>query len=179
MAKINWKKIHRFQENKDWCGPAIIQMVLKAVGFRKSQKEIAKDVYIKWWGTTQQMLIAYLSRFFKNIRYKRNSSIADISRNLNKGYIVIVNWWDDLDASDADGHYTIVSKYDSKNKMLTMLDSSNSRQGIWKMSSKDFKDRWYDALDVHGDNWIDGWMLWIDVNSRLKKPRTDSIIRTG
>ena len=177
MAKINWQKIHRFQENKDWCGPAIIQMVLKAAGFRKSQKAIAKDVYIKWWGTTQQILIAYLSRYFKNVRYKRNSSLADISRKLNKGSIVIANWWDDLDDSDADGHYTIVAKYDKRKQMLSMIDPSNTRSGIWEMNAKDFKGRWYAALDVHGDNWIDGWILWVDIKSRLRKPRTDSIIR--
>ena len=33
------------QEKSGWCGPAVIQMALLAGGIKKSQKDIAKEVY--------------------------------------------------------------------------------------------------------------------------------------
>ena len=164
---ISWNKIHRFQEKPGWCGPAVIQMILRACGIKKSQKEIAKDVYKPWWGTDQQLMFAYLSRFFGRIRSKENAVLSEVEKHLKKGHIVIVDWWDDLDADDPDGHYTLVIDYDKEAKKIKMADPSNARQGIWAMDSKEFNDRWYDTLDVHGKKWVDGWMLWIEPSSKL------------
>lgn len=161
-----WKKIHRFQEKKGWCGPAVIQMVLSACGIKLTQGEISRDVYKSWWGTTPQMMLAYLSRFFKIVNYKRNSKISDISYHLNKDHIVVVDWWDDLDV-EPDGHYSVVVDYDKKTKEVLLADPSRSRKGIWKINAKEFNSKWWDTLDIHGRTWIDGWMLWIDPSSKI------------
>ena len=142
-------------------------MVLLASGIKKCQKEIAKDVYKEWWGTDQQLLFAYLSRFFGNIEFKENAFLSDIENHLKKGHLVVINWWDDLDDGEEDGHYTLAIGYDKKAKKIKMADPSNARKGIWTMDSKEFNDRWYDTLDVHGKKWIDGWMLWVDPSSKL------------
>lgn len=163
----DWKKYHRFQEKPGWCGPAVIQMVLLKCGIKKTQKEIARDVYKSWWGTPQQMILAYLSRFFKIVNYKHNATFADISFHLNKGNIVILDWWDDFEEDIAEGHYSIATAYDNKLRALTLADPSCDRPGIWTVSDKEFRSKWYDTLDVYDRTWIEGWMLWTDPKSKI------------
>ena len=161
-----WQKIHRFQEKGGWCGPAVVQMVLASCGIKKTQAKIAKDIYKPWWGSNQQMLLAYLSRYFKVVNYKQNSKTTDISFHLKKGHILVVNWWDDLDVSP-DGHYSLVIDYIKKTKELVLADPSRSRKGIWKIKAKEFSSKWWDTLDIHGRTWVDGWLLWVDPASKI------------
>lgn len=160
-----WKKYHRYQRKPGFCGPAAIQIVLAKAGIRKSQHEIARYVYKEWWGTAQQMILAYLSKFFKIVNYKHDATFADITFHLNKGNIIVVNWWDDFDENEQGGHYSVVGDYDSKLGALTLVDPSNERPGIWTISENEFRDKWYDTLDVHDRTWIAGWMLWVDPKS--------------
>ena len=164
---IKWQKFHKFQEKPGWCGPAVIQMILAAAGIEKSQTEIAKNVYKQWWGTPQQIIMAYLSKFFKTVNYKQNATFKDISFHLKKGNFIIVNWWDDLDINYPGGHYSIVGGYDGRKKTITLVDPSNTRQGIWERNSLEFNRKWYDTLDVHDRTWIEGWMLWVDPKSKI------------
>jgi hypothetical protein len=166
-TSASWKKYHRFQEKPGWCGPAVIQMVLLKCGIKKTQGEISRDVYKNWWGTPQQMILAYLSRFFKIVNYKQNATLKDVSFHLNKGNIVILDWWDDFEEDSAGGHYSIAINYDSKLRALTLADPSNDRPGIWTVADKEFNLKWYDTLDVHDRTWIEGWMLWIDPKSKI------------
>ena len=170
MEKINfWKKFHKFQNKPGLCGPAVIEMILLASGIKKSQSEIARSVYKEWWGTSQQLILAYLSKFFKIVNYKHNATFKDVSFHLNKGHFVVVNWWDDLDTeSSAGGHYSIIAGYDHKLRALTLVDPSNDRPGIWTMADKEFNKKWYDTLDVHDRTWIEGWMLWFDPKSKIE-----------
>jgi len=164
-----WKKHHSFQEKSAWCGPATIQMVLASSGIVKSQKEIAGEVLKDWWGTDHRIMLAYLSRFYTSLNYKENATIRDISNHLKKKHIVILDWWDDLSSGNPDGHYSLAVKLNSKNKLLTLADPSNERDGVWSIKSKEFKDRWYDSLDVRNKIWIEGFMLWIDPKSKITK----------
>lgn len=164
----DWKKFHKFQEKPGWCGPAVIQMALLASGIVKTQEEIAKDVYQEWWGTTHQIMIAYLSRFFKQVSYKQDSTIEDVSQQLEKGYVVILDWWDDIDKEDEPGgHYSIVGEYDQTQNELTLVDPSNGRGGIWNINWEEFSKNWYDTLDVQNQIRINGWMLWVDPASKI------------
>ncbi|OGM56816.1 hypothetical protein A3A50_03800 [Candidatus Woesebacteria bacterium RIFCSPLOWO2_01_FULL_38_20] len=168
MIKKEYSRILRYQQEDGWCGPAVVQMALAVGRIRKTQKAVAKDIYQPWWGTTQQAIHAYLSKYFSRLNSKNNSKISDILYHLNKDHAIIVNWWDDIntDPDDADGHYCLILDYDQKNRKLVLADPSE-RRGIWKMGRKDFNDRWYDAIDLAGKKWIDGWMLWIDPTSRI------------
>lgn len=168
MDKVKfWKKFHKFQEKPGWCGPAVIQMVLASVEIEKSQDEIAKAVYKKWWGTNQQIMLAYLSKFFKIVNYKHNATFKDVSLHLTKGNYVILDWWDNFDEATQEGHYSVAVDYDHKLKALMLADPSNDRPGIWTISDKEFNKKWYDTLDVHNRTWIDGWMLWVDPKSKI------------
>lgn len=162
----DWKKIHKFQKKGAWCGPAVIQMALSVAGIEKKQENIAEDVYQSWWGTTQQIMIAYLSRFFKELNYIENASLDDVSSHLGKGHIVIVNWWDDLDKDDPPGgHYSIVGEY--KPGVVTLVDPSNGREGVWNIAQAEFEKKWFDTLDVRDQIKINHWMLWIDPASKI------------
>ena len=167
MRVASWKSVHRFQEKSGWCGPAIIQMALSRVHLEKSQEEIAHDVYKNWWGTSYSLMVAYLSRFFRRVKFKSNATIQDLKRLVDNGNIVIVDWWDDLDAEDPDGHYCIVANVSREKKTIRLVDPTNARKGIWEIKIKDFRDRWYDYLDVHGSTWVDGLLIWIDPKSKI------------
>lgn len=163
-----WKKIHKFQEKPGWCGPAVIQMALEAGGINKTQSEISKDVYKPWWGTTQQIMLAYLSRFFKVVNYKHDATFKDVSTHLKLGHIVILDWWDNIDEKQSEGgHYSIAINYDHKLRAVTLADPSNERPGIWTIADSEFNKKWYDTLDVHNRTWIDGYMLWVDLASKI------------
>src|SRR3989304_4687645 len=107
ISLSRWKKIHKFQEKPGWCGPAVIQMALQAAGIKQKQSVIAKAVNKPWWGTNQQIMLAYLSKFFKVVNYKHNAKAADISKHLKLGHVVILDWWDKLDEESPEGHYSI------------------------------------------------------------------------
>jgi len=155
-----------FQENPGWCGPAVIQMVLLASGISKTQAEIAKDVYLPWWGTTGPAILAYLSQFFKTVNYQEKSSLDDLSSHLKMGHIVILDWWDDLDKNESPGgHYSIVDKYE--NDTLTLIDPSNSRSGVWTVNGTEFVKKWFDTLDIRDEVKLSGWMLWLDPASKI------------
>lgn len=140
-------------------------MALACAGVKKSQTEIAENVYHSWWGTTQQSMLAYLSQYFENLNFLENAEISDIEAHLNKSHIVIVNWWDDLDPKDAEGHYGIAVDYDGKNNKITLADPSEGR-GIWEINIKEFEEKWFDFLDVDKKIKIKRWMLWIDPVSK-------------
>ncbi|OGM15022.1 hypothetical protein A3D84_02000 [Candidatus Woesebacteria bacterium RIFCSPHIGHO2_02_FULL_42_20] len=167
MKQTDWQKIFRWQQKSDWCGPAVIQMVLAAGGIRATQAKIAKDVFLPWWGVTQQAIYAYLSKYFKSLNFKSNGTIADLTKRLKEGKVIIVNWWDDLEGlDDEDGHYTLLLDVDKKNKKVVLADPSEGR-GIWKMDIKKFRNHWYDSLDLHRKKWVEGWMLWVDPESKI------------
>lgn len=166
LNKNFWQKIHREQEKSGWCGVAIIQMLLEASGIEKSQKEIKKDVYLEWLGVDPYVMTAYLARFFKNLGYKEQATIADIERQLKLGRLVVVDWWDDLDPADPEGHYCLVSALDKNKGILTFLDPSEGR-GIWDFSLSEFKKRWYDYIDVNYKLKLKGFLLWLDPRSKI------------
>lgn len=161
---MDWVNIYREQKESGWCGPAVIQMALIAGGIKKPQSVIAKETYHAWWGTTQQTILAYISQYFSNLGVSENSTISSLLQHLEKGRVIIVNWWDNIDPADAEGHYSVVSEV--KENKITLLDPSAGR-GIWKIDRKKFETNWYDYLDVNKKIKLSGWMLWVDPNSKV------------
>jgi hypothetical protein len=169
MGGIDWKKIHRFEEKRGWCGPATIQMILAAAGIEKPQEEIAKFVDLDWWGTTQNITVAYLSKFFDNLGFEQDASVKDIENHLKKGHLVIVDWWDNLDEGKPEGHYSLAGGIDREKKTITLVDPYPQRKGIWEMSIREFEDRWFDTLDVRDRIRINSFLIWVDPSSVAKK----------
>lgn len=152
------------QEQSGWCGPAVIQMVLKAAGIDNQQKEIANKVYLRWWGTTQDAMIAYLSQYFKEMGSSQNLGIKEAKKHLSLGRIVVVDWWNDLDGSDEpDGHYSVLL-FISPDNILTLADPSCDG-GFRKIAAKDFIRRWYDYKDFNCNIKSQRWLLWVNPKS--------------
>ena len=163
-----WQQYHKYQEQEGWCGVGVVQMaILAGAGVYVAQKEIAKDIFIPWWGTPQQLMLAYLSRYFEKVNYKHGSTIRDISFHLDKGHICIVNFWDNfLDGEEGDGHYSIVAV--CKKGFITLIDPSQEREGIWTMATKRFNPHWYDTIETQDKLYVEGWLLWVNPESRIK-----------
>jgi ABC-type bacteriocin/lantibiotic exporter with double-glycine peptidase domain len=165
-TKEFWQQHHKFQEENGWCGVACIQMALASAEIDVSQKEIAHYTYKDWWGAPQQLVLAYLSKYFRRVNYKHSATIRDISFHLNSNHIAMVNFWDNFaNSKDGDGHYAIVAE--CKKGLITLADPSGERTGIWSTTTKDFKPHWYDTIETQNKLYIAGWLLWIDSESRV------------
>jgi hypothetical protein len=164
-----WTQLYHPQEQSSWCGVSVTQMTLLAAGIEKSQAEIAKFICKNWFGTPSTLMLAYLSKFFKIVNYKAGSDFRDLSFHLKKDHVVIVNWWDDIDnENESDGgHYSIIGNYDGKKRLITIVDPCEHR-GIWNISTKEFRKKWYDYLDMNNRLYVTGWMSWIDLNSKIE-----------
>ena len=148
---------------------ACVQMaILAGTGVLVPQNEIAKDIYLDWWGSPQQLVLAYLSRYFKKVNYKHSATIRDIAFHLNQREdICIVNFWDDfLDGEIGDGHYSVVAE--CRKGIITLIDPSQERDGIWSLSTRVFNAHWYDTIETQGKLYVAGWLLWINPESRIK-----------
>jgi hypothetical protein len=163
---IDWTKYLYYQEKDGYCGVAVIQMILARAGIEKTQKEIAKDVYLEFWGVSRQIMLAYLSLYFKVVNYRDNSKTGDISLHLKKDHAIVVNWWDEGEDGSGDGHYSIVSNYNPVKRILTLLDPSGERSGFWDIKYSDFEHKWWDSLVIDNKIWSTGWMLWVDFKSK-------------
>jgi hypothetical protein len=163
---IDWSNFHNYQEKDGYCGVAVIQSILAAAGINKTQKEIAKDVYLKFWGVGRQIMLAYLSLFFKIVNYRDNSQIGDVIPHLRKNHAIVLNWWDDIESGYEDGHYSILADYDPKSKLVSLVDPSTCRDGFWKINYSKFKHKWWDGLTTDNKIWSTGWFLWCDINSK-------------
>ena len=165
---IDWTEHHRFQEKDGYCGVAVIQMILANSGIEKTQEEIASDVYLKFWGVGRQIMLAYLSQYFKVTNYKDGSTITDVSCHLKKNHAVVLNWWNISDDGMEDGHYSIAADYSPSTKMLKLADPSNERCGLWEVKYSEFRHLWFDTLTLDNKIWSTGWMLWVDPKSKRR-----------
>ena len=119
------------------------------------------------FGTTQQSLFAYLSKFFGKIGFREGARFRHVRYHLSRGHIVIVNWWDDLEENDGDdGHYTLIHSIRPDGSSIRMIDPTEDR-GIWNMKTRAFLKRWYDYLDVQNSKRLDRWFMWIDPGSKI------------
>lgn len=162
MADIDWREHHRFMSREGLCGPTTIWMVLSACKIRRPLWFISIYTWKWWWGCPSQLVIGFLSRYFSLVNFKTNAKIGDIAHHIKVGHIVIINWWD----KDG-GHYSIVSNYERG--WLTIVDSSRERDWQYLMSTKEFKDKWFDTLDISDTLYHVGLMIWIDPKSKRGK----------
>jgi ABC-type bacteriocin/lantibiotic exporter with double-glycine peptidase domain len=163
-----WQKHHKYQSFSGWCGVAVVQMVLFACDINRPQWLIAKDILKSWWGVSHQLMLAYLSMYFKLVNYKNSATLKDIRYHLDNGHIVVVNWWDNIeDETVGDGHYSIVAEY--HNKKITLVDPSKERNGFCELSSSEFLSHWYDYVDTRNKTYVAGWMLWVKPESKITK----------
>lgn len=161
---IDWSKYHRYMSKEGLCGPYTVQMVLSACGIKKSIREISKHIYKEFYGSPYILIVAYLKKFFVITNYRTGASISGISAHLRAGHILIINFWDEDEDGNGDGHYAIISGYE--NKVLTFVDSSKERDWTYGMTTKEFKKIWYDCLVDDNTLWHENLLIWVDPKSK-------------
>jgi hypothetical protein len=115
-------------------------------------------------------MVAYLSKYFSVVNYKTGASSRDLREHIAKGHAVVLNFWDDFDGSEGDGHYSILGDY--QKRILTLVDPSGERGAFWKISYKEFKNKWFDTLTLDNRLWLSGWMMWVDLNTKRETNET-------
>lgn len=126
-----------FRQTPGLCGPASLKIVMDYYGISVSERKIAKAA-----GATKEKGVSFdglarAAKHFKfNVFYKKNSSLDDIEKFINKKIPVIVDWF-----LEDDGHYSVVSGIDRKNILL--MDPSLDK-GKRKISREDFLRVWFD-----------------------------------
>src|SRR3989344_5023288 len=128
--------VHRFQENDHYCGPAVVQMVLKRFGTELTQQEIAKELEIDMVvGTSAKEL----EKFFKQrgfvVDRKNNAEWGDLAVSLAKG-TVIVGYVE----REGDPHYALVRSVSED----TIIIADPWHGDNYSLSKTEFEERWKD-----------------------------------
>lgn len=172
-----WREIHQRQKESGWCAAASIYLILKYAQKLSENKgknvklpteeEIYKAVNIDWFGSTNGISVAYLSRFFSDMGQKTNASFDDLFDHLKKENIIIVDWTDDSPPPPPEGHYCILAGYDKNKNMLTFVDTSRDGRDIWECSASEFDKKWFDheGMQEQNDLKVNRWFMWINPKS--------------
>lgn len=138
-----------YQHSESTCGPASLKMVFDFFGLKFREKELARKAQTLKSGTKHASLIetARKNGFYCYIHDK--SSINHIKHFIDVGLPVIVNY---IEPSGNEGHYAVVIGY-GRNKII-LNDPWNGKK--FKMSYKDFKERWHDS---HKNHSYYGWLM--------------------
>lgn len=160
-------QVRRIQQiSEHHCGPAVIQMLLNALGVFSTQEEITRragaETTIDELGTRIDQLaqaskvIAPQMQFW----YKYHASLDDIRYLLRRGYAVAVEWQglfyqseeeeqEEAEEGDDHGHYSIITYIDDENHLLIIVDPYKDFAGqdrIFEISK--FLPRWWDINEV-------------------------------
>jgi ATP-binding cassette, subfamily C, bacteriocin exporter len=126
------------QKNKWYCGPASVKMVLDSYGIIKSQDEIGNLLSVKECnGCDIPLNLGKFSRLGLEAKYKKNSSLKEVEKLLNKNVFPILYW----NRRKLGGHYSVFAKI--KNGKVYIADPGNSHN-IVSFSKKRFLERWKD-----------------------------------
>ena len=144
-------KYHPQQEDYS-CGPACLRMIFNHLGKEYSEeKMIALCKTMPKTGTSHEKIIEVLKNEEIAFFTKTNSSIKQLISLIDKSFPVIVNYYDD---ESNEGHYSIVSGYDKKEKKIIMADpyKGNDYEVEWSK----FRKLWH-----NGNNTSKKWILVI------------------
>lgn len=162
------------QISEDHCGPAVIQMLLGAIGLDFTQEEITSAAgaaeTIEEFGTTVDQLgkavtvLAPRAQFW----YKFHASLDDVRYILDQGFPVGVEWQglfydsEEEEAAEAEddhdfGHYSIISHMDDELQQLIIVDPYKDFVKQDRIIEYDFfQRRWWDLNDIR-DSYSRQW----------------------
>ncbi len=150
------------------CGPAVLEMLLDAVGVQTSQSAITRaagiERVIQERGARIDQLALACSKIAPDMAfwYKYHASLDDILHVLDRGYIVAVEWQgifyqslseqEKHDDNDT-GHYSIITHYDPLRQSLIIVDPYKefvNQDRILDVPT--FLNRWWDVNEIELDN---------------------------
>ncbi len=125
-----------FQENDHYCGPAVVQMVLKSFGIEAAQTEIAKELETDMVVGTSA---AELQKFFEKrgfvVERKNNAKWENIAEASKRGAAII-----GYIEPEGDPHYALVRSVDEGG--IVLRDPTHGDNFILEKSN--FLERWRD-----------------------------------
>ncbi|MEI7718366.1 MAG: cysteine peptidase family C39 domain-containing protein [archaeon] len=126
------------QQNKWYCGPASVKMVLDSYGILKTQREIGKVLSAtKEDGCDIPNNLGAFETFGVKAKYKKNSSLKIVGELIKKGIYPILYW----NRKNSGGHYSVFTGIDEKR--VYIADPGNTKR-IISFTRERFLERWKD-----------------------------------
>ena len=137
------------QRTNYYCGPAVLQMILKAHGVRLTQDTIALEAKTtREYGTKTEDMVRFLRGKGFVVVDGNGKTIADIERALARGDIVIVCYMErHLDW----GHYSSVAGIE--HGRIDLLDPAEKDGSGLPFPLDEFESRWRDPAFTKTDHW--------------------------
>ncbi len=140
------------------CGPAVLEMLIRFLGFNVTQEEIVDSINVASKLDTHGVTVAELGEatriLFPNLQFwfKEHSNTADLNNIINKyKYPVAIEWQGIfLEYSDDDnGHYSIVTHIDlDKNSLLIFDPYPPFAKSDRKFQITQVEPRWWEINEV-------------------------------
>ncbi|MDB5225501.1 MAG: hypothetical protein JWL87_453 [Candidatus Adlerbacteria bacterium] len=139
------------QENEGYCGPAVLQMALAALGTDLSQKELAEEAYTPLndpdHGTEVADMVRVLEAHGARVQAQNGTALADVAAALEAGKIAVIAF---TERHYGWGHYSIIKKIDATH--VHLLDPDEDSGGE-PMAREEFESRWQDPKHTKTDHW--------------------------
>ena len=137
------------QRTGAYCGPAVMQMILRTHGMKATQDALAREAKtVHETGTSIANVVKTLRKHGFTVDAAHGRSVADLKRALIRGWIVIVCFTER--ASD-EGHYAIVLGF--KGKHIVLHDPAQHLGKHAPFTIKEFETRWKDRLFTRSRRW--------------------------
>lgn len=126
------------QQNKGYCGPASVKMILDNYGITKTQNEIGEILgATKNEGVNIPSKLKVFNKLGLKAKYKKNSSLGEVGSFLKQGIHPILYW----NRRNLGGHYSVFVGVDKKR--VYVADPGNTKR-IISLTRERFLERWRD-----------------------------------
>lgn len=133
-------KIKPIKQTKGYCGPACMKIIMDPCGINRSQNYWAKQTKTnRKNGCSEKEMVRVAEKLGFKSYIKHKSTIKELRDLLNKGSMIIVDWFSPEEA----GHYSVVAGFEG-NKIL-LADPHFGK--IVRHDIKWFEERWFDVIN--------------------------------
>ena len=137
------------QRTNEYCGPAVLQMTLRAYGVRATQTRLAEEAGTNTArGTTLAGVVRALRKHGLHVDAAHKRTIAQVRKALRARKLVIIcyterawNW----------GHYSIVRGF--RGKYILLQDPAEHDGKTAPFTIEEFEKRWYDNKFTRSVRW--------------------------
>lgn len=141
------------------CGPAVVEALFSFLNVKVNQRALVRSLRLNKKIVLYGLTIQELAKAVKVAGHgkysfwrKTNSRLSDINKIINKyKYPVGVEWqgvFYEFEDEDS-GHYSIVTKFDTKTSDLRISDPFRAFSGVdRKFKIKEFRSRWWDENEI-------------------------------
>jgi ABC-type bacteriocin/lantibiotic exporter with double-glycine peptidase domain len=137
------------QRTNEYCGPAVLAMILRAHGIYRTQDQLAREAGTTFeTGTSIKGLVSTLQKHGFTVNAKQRRSIKDLQRALSRDQIVIVCF---TERKSQWGHYAIVRAI--KGSHIVLIDPAEHLGRHAPFTLKEFDARWCEYLYTHTNHW--------------------------